>query len=104
VPKVLGRYDWIGVTTTNTLLHCQRHGGGILKLAGIEQAGAPWRAMPVVVITSSAILPLPGGNRGDNGAGTHWFHWVDGRTPNGPIRAKNALNPSGLAGFQAGFP
>src|SRR5882757_3970099 len=35
---------------------------------------APCRPMPEVVKVSSAMLPLPAGDRRNNGYGTHWFH------------------------------
>src|SRR5664279_5624498 len=44
---------------------------------------APCRAMPVVVITSSAILPLPVPELQDNGGGTRWFHGPDAAVPEG---------------------
>jgi hypothetical protein len=41
---------------------------------------APWCAMPVVVMTSSAILvPCPLLSWRDNGVGTRWFHGGDRR-------------------------
>src|SRR6185312_6353363 len=49
---------------------------------------APWRAMPVVVMVSSAMSPEPLPDfAGDNGRGTHWFHggeWRMGVANRGP--------------------
>src|SRR3954465_8864285 len=64
---------------------------------------APWRAMPVVVAISSAILPLPNRNLGYNGRGTHWFHGAD-RTPDAAPGGRNDLNPSYLAVFRGRLP
>jgi hypothetical protein len=51
---------------------------------------APWRAMPVVVMVSSAMCrePLPD-FAGNNGRGTLWFQWqerVEGGREGLPIR------------------
>src|SRR5665213_2643925 len=80
---------------------------------------APWRAMPVVVITSSAILPLPAGKPAGQRQGNPLVSW-GGRVANGEWGVANrplpdrpfavshsplsVPNPSFLAGFQASLP